>query len=138
MLHSFGSSLQNVTRLTLAQVVFYPSTLAMFVSHFPRLDHLSISGFPLPTALDHTGDLHRWFRVVIVPTYPRGEFSTSGVSMLHTPKEILEGIILLEPRFRRVSLAYVDYDAWRDYWPLIEACAGSLEELYILATATGE
>ena len=78
------------------------------------------------------------FHVDIVPTHPRGEFSASGASMFQAPKEIFEGITLLEPRFRRVTLAYGSYDTWWDYWPLVEACAGSLEELHILATATGE
>ena len=140
MLHSFGSSLENVTRLILTNVGFHSSTLAMFVSHFPRLDDLFISGFRLyPPTVDRTGDLDHGFCVDIVPTHPRGEFSASNVPMsLQTPEEIFEGITLLEPRFRRVSLVYVSYKAWRDYWPLIEACAESLEELHILATATGE
>ena len=47
-------------------------------------------------------------------------------------------IALLKPRFHLVSLAYVSYGAWRDYWPVVEACGGSLEELYILADATSE
>jgi len=139
MLHSLGSSLKNVTHLTLHHVDVHPSTLAMFVSRFPCLNHLSISGFPLPMTPDSTGGSHRRSRPDIVPTHPRGEFSVSGAWIsLQAPKEIFEGITLLEPRFRRVSLTNVSQYAWRDYWPLIEACAGSLEELRILATPTGE
>ena len=141
MLRSFDSSLQNVTRLTLRNVIIYSSTLAVFVSNFPRLNDLSISaaGFRPSTRRNGTGDSHRGSHTDIVPTYPRGEFSASGVSILfQAPKEIFAGITLLEPRFHRVTLAYVSYNAWRDYWPLVEACAGSLEELRILANATGE
>ena len=136
MLHSFGSSLGNVTQLTLGHITAHPSTLAMFVSHFPRLDDLFISADDLRHG---TGGLDRGFHVDIVPTHPCGKFSTSGVFMLfQPPKAIFEGIILLEPRFRQVSLAHVSYYAWRDYWPLAEACGGSLEELHILADVTGE
>ena len=139
MLHSLGSSLENVTHLALHDVHIHPSTLAMFVSRFPCLNHLSISGFPLSITPDGTGGSHRGSRINIVPTHPRGEFSVSDVWIsLQTPKEIFEGITLLEPRFRRVSLTNVSQHAWRDYWPLIEACAGSLEELHIFATPTGE
>ena len=73
----------------------------------------------------------------IVPTHPRGDFSASGVlTLFQAPKELFDGITLLEPRLRRVSLAHVSYNAWRDYLPLAEACAGSAEELHILATGT--
>jgi hypothetical protein len=51
-------------------------------------------------------------------------------------RDIFEGINLLEPRFRRVTIAH--YKRWLDYWPLLEACAESLEELHISATTTGE
>ena len=136
MLHSCGTSLENVTRLALIYVIVHPPALAMFISHFLRLNDLSIV---FPIRLDGAGDLYRGFHVDIVPTYPRGEFSASGLPRsFQAPKGILEGITLLEPRFHRVSFTYVNYDAWRDYWPLIETCAGSLEELHILAAVTGE
>jgi len=137
MVHSFGSSLENVTRLTLRDVISYPRTLAMFVSHFPRLDDLSVSVIYLPMILDGAGGLHPGFRGDIVPSHPRGKFSASNISV-RTPKGVFEAITLLEPRFRQVTLAHVSYGVWRDYWPLVEACAGLLEELRILADATGE
>jgi hypothetical protein len=136
MLRSCGSSLENVTRLTLDSVSVRSSTLAMFVSNFPRLDELSISAFPLQPMLSGAG--YSYPRVDVVPTHPRGNFSVLGASMFKAPKDIFGGIALLKPRFRQVSFADVSCDAWRDYWPLLEACAGSLEELHILATATGE
>jgi len=46
MLHSFGSSLENATYLTLRNAVvqlIHVSTLRMFFGHFPRLDNLSTS-----------------------------------------------------------------------------------------------
>jgi len=54
ILHSFGPSFENVTHLTLGDVILYPLTLAVFVSHFPHLDDLSISspGFRFPVAPD--------------------------------------------------------------------------------------
>ena len=137
MLHSFGSSLENVTRLTLRDVTVYPRTLAMFVSHFPRLDDLSISVICLPRILDGIDDLNPGFRADIIPIHPRGKVSVTNIS-LRIPKGVFEAVNLLEPRFRQVTLAHVSYGAWRDYWPLVEACAGSLEELRILADATGE
>ena len=133
MLHSFGSSLENVTCLRLMYDVVSPPALAMFISHFPRLNDLSID---YPKGPDSGRDLYRGFHVDIVPTHPRGEFRALGFSQL--PIEVFEDITLLEPRFRRVSLEPVNYDAWRDYWSLVEACAGSLEELHIRTTTTGE
>jgi len=133
VLHSFGSSLQNVTRLSLRHVVVDSSTLAMFVSHFPRLNDLFITFL-----FDGVGDLYRGFHVNVVPTYPRGEFSASHYLMDQLPKGVFEVITLLEPRFHRVSLKGVNYGAWRDYWPVVEACGGSLGELHILAARTGE
>jgi len=137
MVHSFGSSLENVTRLTLRDVTAYPRTLAMFVSHFPRLDDLSVSIIYLPRILDGTGDLHPRFRGDIVPIHPRGYFSVSNI-LVRVPKGVFKAITLLEPRFRQITLAHASYGVWRDYWPLVEACAGSLEELRILADVTGE
>ena len=138
VIRSFGSSLENVTRLTLGDVTVHPSTLTMFISHFPRLDDLSISVINLPRTLEGTGDSHRGFHGEIVPTHPRGRFSASGIPVCQVPKEVLNAITLLEPRFHRVTLDCVSYGSWRDYWPLVEACAGSLEELHILTDATGE
>ena len=138
MLHSCGPSLENVTRLKLGHVVVHPSTLAMFVSHFPHLDDLSISTVRLPTMLDGTGDLRYEFHADIAPTHPRGKFSVSDIPTHQAPGGVFEAITLLEPRFHQVSLAHVNYDTWRNYWPLIEVCAGSLEELYIFAAGTGE
>ena len=137
MLHSFGPSFEHVTRLTLRKVAIHPSPLAMFVGHFPRLDNLSISVINILRTLEGVDDLHAWFSGEIVPTHPRGKFSTSGPPEYQVPKGVFETIILSEPRFHRVSLGYVNYDTWRDYWLLVEACAGSLEELDILAGATG-
>jgi len=105
----------------------------MFVSHFPRLNDLFIKFL-----FDGAGDWHRESHVDIVPTYPRGELSTLHYPMDQLPKGVFEVITLLEPRFHRVSLTGVNYGAWRDYWPVVEACGGSLEEFHILAAATGE
>ena len=139
MLHSYGPSLKNVTRLTLWEIVVHPATLAMYVSHFPRLDDLSISTIYLPRALGRTRDLHPEPYVGIVPTHPRGELCISGIPTCRVPQKVFEAIALLEPRFRRITLKHAKHNAWRDYWPLVEACAGSLEELHILAEyVTGE
>jgi len=137
MLHSFGSSLENVTRLTLRDVAFHVihrSTLGMFFSHFPRLDDLSISTINHYTErVDrHLLEVKPTIRSEIVPTRPRGEFSVRKA----LPK-VLEIITLLEPRFHRVILDCNSYVS-KYYWPLVEACAGSLEELHIHANATGE
>ena len=59
VLHSFGSSLENATRLTLRKVTIHPSTLAMFVGHFPRLDDLSVSVVNVLRMLEGTGDLYQ-------------------------------------------------------------------------------
>ena len=138
MLHSFGSSLRNVTRLTLRGVVFqviHHSTLRMFFGHFPRLDDLSISAVNPYTVrlIKHLREVDPAIRSEIIPTHPRGEFSAYQVS-----RRVFEIITLLEPRFYRVILDCDSYDSWSDYWPLVEACAGSLEKLQILANSTGE
>ena len=99
ILHSFGSSLENFTRLTLGNVTIHFLTLGMFVSHFPRLDNLSISAI---RTLDSTGDLYPAFRGEIVPTHPRGKFSVSSLSTYQVPKGVFEAITL-EPRFHQVS-----------------------------------
>jgi len=71
VIHSFGSSLENVTRLTLKDVTVRPSTLTMFISHFSCLGDLSISVINPPRTLEGTGDSHRGLRGEIVPTHPR-------------------------------------------------------------------
>jgi len=138
MLHSFGPCLENVTRLTLGQIIIHPEILAMFISHFPRLDDLSISTIGLPRALGRARDPHREPHIRIVQTRPRGKFHASGIPACRVPKKVFEAITFLEPQFQRITLTHVNYDAWRDYWPLLEACAESLEELHILANWTGE
>ena len=138
MLRSFGSSLENVTRLTVGHVAIRPSTLMMFVSHFPRLDDLSLSRVHPPSRPTGADDLDYGFDGDVVPSHPRGKFFAVDDWEYQVPKGVFEGIALLKPRFHLVSLAYVSYGAWRDYWPVVEACGGSLEELRILADATGE
>jgi len=138
MLHSFGPSLENVTRLTLGQIVIHPAILTMFISHFPRLDDLSISTIGLPKALDLVCDPHHEPDIGIFSTHPRGKFHASGIPTCRVPKKVFEAIAILEPRFHRVTLTHINYDTWRDYWPLVEACAESLEELHILASVAGE
>jgi len=137
VIHSLGSSIKNVTRLKLGNVTVHPSTLTMFIGHFPHLDDLSISVVGLPMTLEGTGDSHRDFLGEIITTHPRGKFSASGIPVYQVPK-IFKAITLLEPRFHRVTLDFDSYGSWRIYWPLIGACAGSLEELQILTDATGE
>ena len=138
MAHSFGPSLENVTYLTLGHIFIHPATLAMFISHFPRLDDFSISSIRLPRALVRARDSHTEPYVGIIPTHPRGKFRALGIPTCRMPLKVFEAITLLEPRFHRIILTYVDYDAWRGYWPLVEACGESLEELRILAHETGE
>jgi len=138
MLHAFGSSLENVTRLTLRDVVvqvIHPSSLRMFFDHFPRLDDLSISVINLFTVRlsRHLRGVDSAIRSEIVPAHSRGEFSAYQM-----PGGVFKIITLLEPRFHRVALVCDSYKSWSDYWPLVEACAGSLEELHILANSTGE
>ena len=106
MLHSFGSSLENVTRLTLRDVVVqlvHPSTLRMFFGHFPHLDDLSISAINVYTTMvgRHLLEVDPAIRgdIDIVPTHPRGEFSAYQV-----PEGVLKVITLLEPQFHRVTL----------------------------------
>jgi len=137
VIHSLGSSIKNVTRLTLGDVTVHPSTLTMFIGHFPHLDNLSISTVRLAMTLEGTGDSHREFRGEIVPTHPRGKFSASGIPMYQVPM-VFKAITLLKPRFYRITLDFDIYGSWRKYWPLVKACATSLEELQILTDATSE
>ena len=112
MVHSFGPSLENVTCLTVGHIVIHPVTLAMFISHFPRLDDLSISTITLPRALGRARDPHTEPYVGIVPTHPRGEFRASGIPTCRMPLKVFEAVTLLEPQFHRIILTHVDYDAW--------------------------
>ena len=129
-----GPPTRHVTRLKLRRILAHPLTLATYLSHFPRLNHLSISDIrsPFPRR-NGTDDSHRESCGSIVPTHPCGELSVDSVSSFSAPMEIFEAIALLEPRFCQVSIMYIEYDGWRDFWPLVEACAGPLEELGILA-----
>ena len=135
MLGYLGSSFENVTKLVLGDIFVDASTLAMFISYFPHLDDLSISTIRPPRTLDGSSNLHG--HVDIVPTRPHGKFTAWEISSFQAPGGLLKGIILLEPRFRVVNLEDVSYNAWREFWPLIEACAGSLEELNIYPSVTG-
>jgi len=134
-LHSLGTSCENVTHLTLDSVDVDPSALSMFLSHFPRLKDLTIY---FPSAIDGSNGLHRGFQANVVPTRPRGEFYESGHMRFPPPKGVYDTIVLLEPRFHKISLEHRSYPLWRDHWPLLEACGGSLEELHILGTAASE
>ena len=138
ILRSLGPSCENVTCLTLGDVVVDPQTLAMFLTHFPRLNDLSIYSIILPSADDGSGGWDGGFHADVVPIHPRGEFYESGVAMFRDSKGFYKSITLLEPRFRKISLRHYGYDMWRDYWPLLKACGGSLEELHILVTTTSE
>jgi len=138
MLHHFGPLLENVTRLTLERMYIHPSALVTFVSHFPRLHYLFISTPKCPWGDDGASDLHHESHGRIVPTHPRGEFTAFEVERFSEPEKIFGGIALLEPRFRRISFKHLGYNLWRLFWPVVEACAGSLEELEIEATSLGE
>jgi len=129
---------ENVTRLTLERIYIHSLTFVTFVSHFPRLHDLSISTFELPWGADGISVFGREPHNSIVPNHPRGEFSTSDMRF-YKPEQVFGGITLLEPRFRRVTIKGAWYDQWRVFWPIVEACAGSLEELEILgARSIGE
>ena len=138
ILRSFGSSLENVEYLTLSGIFTHPLDLAMLLSHFPHLNDLSLFDIYSPNMRNGTSDVHRGFHTSIVPTHPCGTFSVSVPSEYRVSKGVFEAVVLLKPRFRQVSLMDINYGTWREYWPLVEACAGSLEELYILAHATDE
>ena len=134
----FGSSCKNVTRLALGHVFVQPSTLAMFVSNFPRLNDLSILDVRRSETRGRDDDLYRGFFTEIAPNYPRGEFRARYIWRMDEPKAVFKAITLLKPRFRKVSFGSVANGAWQDYWPLVKACGEALEELRIHATATGE
>ena len=135
ILRYFGPSFANVTRLTLGDVGIRPQSLAMFIIRFPRLADLSIHWSHPHTTFDPPNDLHDEFDVI--PTRPCGTFSVSNIFNFQVAG-VCKVITLLEPRFRRVTFIFFTYPAWRDYWPLVEACAGSLEELCIIAAEAGK
>ena len=122
----------HVQTLTLRKVAIHPSSLVMFVGHFPRLDNLSISVINILRMLEGIDDLYAGFCGEIVPTHPRGTSSTSCLPECQVPKGVFPPRTTVPPGFSRI------YEPWRDYWPLVEACAGLLEELHILAGVTGE
>ena len=139
VLHYFAPSSENITRLTMKRTFIRSSAFVTFVSRFPRLHYLSISTFKRPWGADGVGDLHPESHGSVVPTHPRGEFSALEIARFDEPEKVLGGIALLEPWFRRVTLMYASCDQWRFFWPIMEACAGSLEELEILdLTSIGE
>ena len=111
MLRYFGPSFANVVSLTLKDAGIHSQTLAMFVTRFPQLTDLCA----------------RWI------TFPR------RLIFIFQFAWVSEVMNLLEPRFRRVSFkTFAGYSSWRDYWPLVKACAGLLEELCIVATKAGK
>lgn len=129
MLHCVGPSFETVTHLELRRILFDPSAFTTFIGHFPRLDYLSIHSLGRHWGRDGAGDLHHGSPGNVVPTRLDGEFLASGV-----PGYLFNSIVLLEPRFRKVSLWG---NGWRDFWPPLEACSGSLEELGILGWLEG-
>ena len=137
LLHCFGPPLENVTRLTLQRISICPSALVTFISYFPQLHDLSISTIERPWEADGTADLHRESHGRIVPTHPRGELSVPKMRF-DEPEKVFGGIALLEPRFRRITFGCIKCRLWRSFWPVVEACAGSLEELEIKPTSIGE
>jgi len=138
MLHHLGPLPENVTRLTLERIYIYSSTFTTFVSQFPRLHDLSISTLRRPWGADGIVALDPKPHSSIVPNHPRGEFSAFDMRF-DEPEKVFGGIALLEPRFRRVTINYATYGQWRIFWPIVESCAGSLEELEILgSTSMGE
>lgn len=138
LLRYFGPHFESVIRSTLERILIPPSAFVTFVSHFPHLSYLSISALKRPWGAGSTEDLDHEPHGSIVPTHPCGEFRVSDASRISELKNVLEGIVLLEPRFRRVALRYVRYEQWRYFWPLVEVCAVSLEHLELLAISIGK
>jgi len=137
MLHHLGPLPQNVTRLALEHIYIHPPTFTTFVSHFPRLHDLSIFTLKRPRGAGGIATSNYEAHSTIVPNHPRGEFSSDMSS--DELEKVFGGIVLLEPRFRRVTIKYARYNQWRIFWPIVEACAGSLEEFEIsLAVSIGE
>jgi len=137
MLHCLGPPSENVTRLTLQRISIRASALVTFISQFPHLHDLSIDTIKRPWEAYGTGDLHQESHDRIVPTHPRGEFSVPNMRF-DEPEKVFGGIALLEPQFCRITFKSVKCDLWRSFWPVVEACAGSLEELEIEPTMIGE
>ena len=137
MLHCIGPPSENVTRLTLERMFIRSSALMTFVSHFPHLHYLFISTIMRPWEADGTGVSHHESHDRIVPTHPRGEFTAFEVKRFDEPEEVFRGIALLEPRFSRIAFKGVRCAMWRNFWPVVEACAGSLEELEIEPISIG-
>lgn len=136
MLHCFGPHSDKVTRLTLSRIFIHQSALVTLIGHFPNLNYLSVSDLRPHWREDGTGESHGKSYGSIVPTHPCGEFSVL-TTRIDEPENLFRGIALLEPRFRRVILRS-QYRMWRDFWPLMETCAGFLEELELSTGSTGE
>jgi len=135
MLCHFSPLPENVARPTLRRSFVDSSTLTAFISRFPRLHDLSVSTLESPRKasgiVDSSGGPHSR----AVPSHPRGEFSAWDMKF-DEPEKVFAVIALLKPRFRRVTIKHASYDQWRIFWPIVEACAGSLEELEILRAAS--
>ena len=134
MLNCISASLESVTHLTLECMLVHPLTFATFISHFPHLDYLSIDGLWRPQGVHGLRDIYDDSPASVVPTHPHGEIVVLDAMRIEERKEVFNSIVLLEPRFHRVLFQDVRCDAWRDFWPLVEACSGSLEELEIRIT----
>ena len=92
MLHSSGSSLEDVTHLTLGYITTHPLALVMFIGHFPRLYDLTLSGIYPPSRPTGADDLDYWFDGDVVPSHPRGKFRVSDYSRYRVSKVVFEGI----------------------------------------------
>lgn len=93
----------SVTCLTLGNIHVHPSasTLATFISHFPRFNDLSISTSSSSRVLDSKDDLNCGLQGGILPTHPFGNFRASNLSKFRDPKPVFGSITLLKlPRFR--------------------------------------
>ena len=135
VLHCLGPSLGTVTRLKLEHILVHPQTLTTFISHFPCLNYLSIFWPGRPPGADGAWGLHHSSPGGVVPTRPHGEFRATDVSVFTEKKEFFNSIVLLELRFHKIFLEGTWCDGWRDFWPLLEVCSGSLEELIISGCA---
>jgi len=138
MLRHFDPLPETVTRLTLERMFISPVALLTFISRFPHLDHLFISTIKNHWKVDDTGGLLHESHGSIVPTHPHGEFTAFEVGRFDEPEKIFGGIALLEPQFRRVAFRFILCNMWRSFWPVVEACAESLEELVIEVSSMGE
>ena len=105
--------------------------------HFSRLNDPSTPVTYLSTRLD---GLHCGFRVDIMSTHHAESLVHRvfrGSKRQERHSRALPSL-KLESQFRQNPLGDVRYHALRDYWPLLEVCARSLEEPRIFATTTGE